>query len=307
MGVDHEYHEPTVDEYLRGLINAIVEAEQPLLHMQSVLIHVLKNKIPENKNMILNGQHQAQLGGNRGVQSYKFSKSPLFKLLDYTRILNPIYFRLKKPYFFYHYRFLKTPLTSPYNPMHRRGNTADINFVCDYFKVERFDVFKDLYNLLKPYSELTPHDLNSTRSLYTYNALTLSTWSKICESNQKAFYVPFNDLGEYTYKIPKEITYSSTKFLQKEVMRYYEVPEYIMNRKKRGFNPVKTEPLLRGGIFDPLIPVASKAFDEEIIRRMQPKTWSWDKFWSFWHLINYSIWKRIFIDNEPKESLLEEL
>jgi hypothetical protein len=61
----------------------------------------------------------------------------------------------------------------------------------------------------------------------------------------------------------------------------------------------------KDGIFQSMIPLASKILNEKEIRSMQstePK-----KAMTLWNMINYSIWKRLWINNEPLEVLIEEL
>ena len=306
LGVDHEHYEPSVEEYLSGTISAIDEAEHPLLHLQSTLIHIIKNNIPESKRIILNGQYSAQIGSSRNYKRYIFSKSLLYKTLKATRVLNPIYFRIFRFIKFDDYAFLNSPLNDPNNPIWHGSTNGNMEFICEYFGIKPFEVIKDIHHILNNYSNRARQEINGIRSLYCFNAMTISTWSKICESNQKGFYIPYNAMIDYSYTIPIEIKESSPKILQKEIMRQYGIPEYILNREKRGFNPVDTAPLLKGGIFEPLIPVASKTFDESIIRKIQPKKWDWERFWTFWHIINFAIWKRLYINNESKETLIEE-
>ena len=48
LGAEHSYIEFTVEDYLRGFIEAIHVAEEPLHHLQSVLLYLLfKKGIPE--------------------------------------------------------------------------------------------------------------------------------------------------------------------------------------------------------------------------------------------------------------------
>ena len=84
-----------------------------------------------------------------------------------------------------------------------------------------------------------------------------------------------------------------------------EVPEFIITRPKTGFAIKDKHWAERGNIFEPLVPLAKKVFDEKQIRDMQstdPK-----KAMTYWNILNYSIWKRLCINNEPVEILLDEL
>jgi hypothetical protein len=62
---------------------------------------------------------------------------------------------------------------------------------------------------------------------------------------------------------------------------------------------------LKGGIFDSLIPLASNFLNEKEIRKMQ--SIDSKKAMTYWNILNYSIWKRLIINNQPIEVLLEEI
>jgi hypothetical protein len=61
-----------------------------------------------------------------------------------------------------------------------------------------------------------------------------------------------------------------------------------------------------GGILDPLIPLAWKVFDARLLSSMrenrEPKMAH-----TFWNAVNYAVWKRTCIDNEPADSLIDEM
>ena len=49
LEMNHRYYEPSPQEFLTGIIEAIFHAEEPVQHLQSVLLHLLwKNEIPCN-------------------------------------------------------------------------------------------------------------------------------------------------------------------------------------------------------------------------------------------------------------------
>ena len=93
--------------------------------------------------------------------------------------------------------------------------------------------------------------------------------------------------------------------MRKEIARQSNLPKFIINRPKSAFGVRSKTWSMKGGVFEPLVPLASKVFDEKQIRYMQssdPK-----KAMTFWNMLNYSIWKRLCINNEPLDDLIEEL
>jgi len=89
------------------------------------------------------------------------------------------------------------------------------------------------------------------------------------------------------------------------VARQLKIPEFIINRPKRSFGIRNEFWSEKGGVFEPLVPLASKAFEEKQIRDMQSS--ESNKAMTFWNMLNYAIWKRLCINNEPLELLQDEL
>jgi len=54
--VKHEYYEPTNSEYLRGFVEAVSAAEEPIHHLSSVMLYMLfKKRLPQSKNVVVSG------------------------------------------------------------------------------------------------------------------------------------------------------------------------------------------------------------------------------------------------------------
>ena len=65
LGTTHQYYEPTIDEYLVGFLESIKHVEEPLHHLQSVILHLLfKNCLPVNKKIVIMGQGAGFSFGN---------------------------------------------------------------------------------------------------------------------------------------------------------------------------------------------------------------------------------------------------
>ncbi len=109
----------------------------------------------------------------------------------------------------------------------------------------------------------------------------------------------------YVFSIPWQLKLQTSKVLSKELARHCGIPEFIYNRPKKSFGIIPKRWAIKGGVFEPLIPLASKIFDEKEIRKMQ--SIDSKKAMTYWNILNYSIWKRLIINNEPIEVLLEEI
>jgi hypothetical protein len=311
FGTNHKYHEITVLEYLRGLLETISVAEQPLPHMQSVLLYLLlKDGLPKSKDIVLNGQSADGLSCNStSALVYKFRKrSIMYKLLQRMGKI-PIVSHLPSTKWAIEFQSkIDCTVKDPNSVIWSSDAFGSIDWTSEYFNVKRGDIIKNRLGVIKQFGERSIYEIITIYGFLGSNANTQSIWSKLGESQQKIVYYPYNnsDLVNYFFSIPPDTKFKRYKHVLREVAHHCGLPKFIINRPKLGFNPLTTNPLVKEKIFEPLISVASKVFDEQQIRKVQPSDWG-PKFWTFWNILNYSIWKRLWINNEPKEDLLEEL
>ena len=307
---NHSYQDIMISEYPQGLIRAISLAEQPLPNLQSVLLYFLfKDGIPKNRDIVLNGVG-AELSCNRSnFFMYKFRKKALklelLKLIGKLPILS-------------NWRSAKwatklqtgidCPIEDPNNIIWSEDPVGSFEWAKEYFDVEKSDIIKNPLGILRQFGERSLYDTLSIYDLLGGRTATMSVWSKLGESQKKIVYYPFTDtsLANYVFSIPAYIKYKRYKHVLKKVASYCDIPDFISDRRKLGLNPLTNLSLIREKFFEPLIPIASKVFDKQQLRSVQPSDWGPD-FWTLWNILNYSIWKRLWINNEPREVLLEEL
>ena len=107
------------------------------------------------------------------------------------------------------------------------------------------------------------------------------------------------------FQYPGTIKLKKPKNILRFVAHKLEIPEEIINRQKSGFGINPELWAQKDGIFESLIPLTKKFFNEEEIRKMQSSDLK--KAMTYWNMLNYSIWKRLCINNEPVDTLLEEI
>jgi hypothetical protein len=203
---------------------------------------------------------------------------------------------------------IEHPLSDPSNLIWSWHAYGSKEWACEYFKITEQEIIEGRYDLIKRFRNRPIYDVWSLCSLLGDEDLTLSIWTRIGEGDGKVLYSPFYDrrVLDYVFSIPWELKLKRPEnILRKVIARKCEVPEFILHRPKSGFGVRTKQWSQEGGVFEPLVPLASKVFDEKQIRRMQssdPK-----RSMTFWNILNYAIWKRLHIANESLDLLREEL
>jgi asparagine synthetase B (glutamine-hydrolysing) len=314
LGTTHEYYEPTIDEYLIGFLESIERAEEPLHHLQSISFHLLfKNCIPSNKKIVIMGQGAGFSYGN--FRNYLYWKdkqiTKIMKKKPMKYLLIPGSKASKNIKIFSNYlneSMLNYPLSHSDNPLWSWHDFGSKEWVCDYFHVPNKDIIEKRYNFIKGLGDKSIYDIWSLYSLLGDEDITQPVWAKIGEGDNRILYYPLYDANvlNYVFSIPWELKLKRPEnILRKEIARRADLPDFIITRRKSAFGIKKRGWSEKEGIFEPLVKPASKVFDESQIRKMQSSNSK--KAMTFWNILNYSLWKRLCLNNEPVEILLEEL
>lgn len=315
---DHYFYETDTNKYLHGFLNSISAAEEPINHLQSVMFHLMfKDGIPKNNNIVLSGiGADGVFGTKMHYDIFKWSNQKvIYSLLSkypLSLIVNAGIKTIRKGGSVINRMEVaksnSKQLNDPSNLIYSLANYGSEDWVCDYFKVRRNDIIDNRYEAIKQFSTNSIYDIISMLGIISGgSSITQSIWSKIAEDKGKIIYYPFtnSELLNYAFSIKWETKLNKPKNILRGVARNLNIPNFIIERKKSGFGISPNKWANKGGVFDPLIPLASKCFDKDLILNIQstePK-----KAMTFWNILNYSIWKRLCIDNEPLDILHEEL
>jgi asparagine synthetase B (glutamine-hydrolysing) len=302
--VRHENFEITEDEYKPALIDTIYRSEAPLPAMQSVLLHLLLKKyLPRHKHLVINGDHGEAMGyKGEKYNVYYYKKSLNYKFLNFLdKNIHPLYnlIKARAPY----YPKVSCEISDPNNILwHPRG---DIEWVLDYFKTTTQDAIDNRVEVIKNFQKESLLDTIQYRIVIN-GANEDELWGKLADGNRRIFHFSYTypPYIKYSFQIPYDIMYKTPRYFFDKIARELNVPEFILTRKKLGFNPITKLP---NGFFDPLIQLASKIMDIETLSSMRDFNLMDNRFWTLWYSLNYSIWKRLWIKDEAKDALIEEI
>jgi len=318
FNTDHHYYETSNYQYLRSFIETIASVELPMHHMQSAMFNLIfRDAIPRDKNIVISGEGSEGPVGYPEVhdkmQNYEnklfyklLAMKPFLKLFGLATKLTG---RMEGRYYPFK-SFVDgrgVPFDDPRHMIWHMSSYSDADWVTRYFNVPKTAIIKGRYEAVKTFNDKSTLDMLSLLCLYGEDAVSESIWSKVGEKHNKILYYPFsyNPLIDYAYSIRWDLKIKTPKNILRHIARQLGIPEFILTRRKLGFGVTFRRWALEGGVFEPLVPLAAKVFDQDEIRAMQSSKRV--KAWTYWNILNYSIWKRLCINNKPVEVLLGEL
>jgi asparagine synthetase B (glutamine-hydrolysing) len=335
FGARHDYFVPGTREFVRGMIEAVSIAEQPLVLTQSILLLLLfRDGLLEGEATVVLGQGADGLFGLRmhravgAIERFKIAHrwiaAPLhpaaWHRLAPLLSLPPVAAaaRLGFERFGIEKAVLDTlasggiwgrgvAASDPRHVLWRLGAVGDEGWARRQFNATTRQTIGSRAVALEPFADRDVLDALSLLDFLSDVSVTQAVWSKLGESARKMVYFPFNARAvmDAAFSIPWEAKLAEPKAILRDVARTLGVPEFIVSRPKANFNIRGPGWALPDGVFEPLIPIAAKVLGERELRAMQAADST--RALTFWTMVNYAVWKRLFIDGEPLGALLEEL
>jgi asparagine synthetase B (glutamine-hydrolysing) len=309
----HVYHEFSTREYLQGLIRGIAAAEEPLHHLQSVLLHLLFGRLPQNKNIVISGEGaDSSFGSLMNNRVYRINTPLIHAALGPVRLSGITALMSKR----WQGRIngiaetrlgLSKSLNDPGHMLWSIGRYGNKEWVCNHFGVGETDIIEGRYSTIRLFEDRSVNDQIALLSFLGGASVTKSIWNKLGEDQGKIVHYPYGDdnLLRYVHAVPWDIKVRKPKNILREVARMTGLPRFIIERPKQSFGVSPRRWGEKGGVLEPLVALCEKVVDKREIQKMQsPEP---DKAMTFWNILNYALWKRMCVDNESAEGLLGEL
>jgi asparagine synthetase B (glutamine-hydrolysing) len=323
LHLDYVHFKVDLQEYLNDLIEMIAEGEAPIwYYLQTPLFVALLKHPPNDEEIIVFGEGADSLFGN-----------PNHRIMHYltehhdassTSRLNALVFSLSKN------RVLQKLIRGllrlvgkqggnlelasakidgnfedPNNFLWKMSMIGDEKWTTAKFKFSLKEIVRARKERLEPFLKNPMEDLISLSNLLGYESL--SALSKIGEKHGRIILYPYLDdaLMTYVFQLPWKPKLKEPKHFLRQVARKIGVPDFIITRPKSGFGTKAEYWALPGKIFEPIVTLSKNVFSQEEFRSMQstnPK-----KNPTFWFMINYALWKEIFINNKSPDLLKQQL
>jgi len=318
LGTQHYVHLPTMSDYLHGTVDAIAIAEEPLMHLQSVLIHLILKDVlrPRNVTVVPCGEGADGLFGGRLQKLLTtFAAKPSLQLAlqlpGVAPLLRQISARTNRWGLIAQIADKKiSSITSFADPKHILWTLAvfgDRQWIKDNLHCSDVEMIGGRPECMVPFLGRDLRDCASILALLSESSETQVIWNKLGEAAGMCVTYPYLDqsVSDLAYSIPWEAKLAGAKPILRAVARDMGIPESIVARPKASFdiNPERWGP--RGGVFEPLLDLAKAVIDEPILRSLQ-STYVF-RAHTLWTALNYAIWVRLHIRNEPLDTLHAEL
>ena len=323
LNLNYEHFQVDYKEYLNCLIEMIAEGEAPIwYYLQTPLFIALLKRQPNNEQIVILGEGSDSLFGNqthRMLQYLQKRSNQNHTSRSYTLILNlsknrhfrkllRVVFRLVGKQSS-NLELVKAKIDDnfedPNNFLWQMSMLGDKEWTERKFKFSLEEIVSERKNRLEPFLKNPMSDLVSLSNLFGYESL--SVLSKIGEKYNRTVLYPYLDdaLVNYSFQLSWNFKLQEPKHALRQVARKIGVPDFIITRPKKGFGTKAEYWALPGKIFEPIVTLGRNVFSPEEFRSMQSTNSK--KRATYWFMMNYAIWKEIFINGTEPDKLKKEL
>ncbi len=312
IGINHTAYSTTASRYLKGLVEAVYHAEEPINHLQSVLLYLIfKEHYDGKRDVSINGQLADSLFGD-STQFMVNRHWTKLKLLRYTG-LHAIYKILADIFRPSHYllEFLARDFGHNYasrrHILYALGRYSNPGVIGEYLDFSFEKATKNIRRTISAYSDKSLLDLIMVINVFCQAGVTMPIWSRLAEGAGVAL--------DYPFAVPKLIKYSASlpwnkkliegKYYIKALLREKGVSDSLIYRKKSGFGfPIKYW-ALPGALLQPVVDLMGDMYDPSMLHKLQKE--DTDRAMLLWNLINLFIWRKLFIEQVGVKDLTDEI
>lgn len=323
LHLDYRHFKVDPKEYLNDLIEMIAEGEAPVwYYLQTPLFIALLKHPPNNEQIVIFGEGSDSLFGNQTHHLLHYLqertdsnyKSRLYALVfnlsknRYLRKLLRVLLRLtgkQSSNLELANAKIDNNFEDPNNFLWQMSMLGDERWIERKFKFSLKEIVHERKKRLEPFLQNPMSDLVSLSNLFGYESL--SALSKIGEKYDRIVLYPYLDdaLVNYAFQLSWNFKLQEPKHALRQVARQIGIPDFIITRPKSGFGTKVEYWALPGKIFEPIVTLGKNVFSQEEFHNMQstnPK-----KYTTYWFMINYAIWKEIFINGTSPDELKKKL
>ncbi len=304
LGAQHRFYPVEKSEYLCGFLEAVAAAEEPLHHLQSVLLHLLFRKISHGgKKLVVCGYGADILFGLRFHERVYRPGGKWDRVLSMG--LARRFLDLMHPFTRRGARYLS--FGNPHSIVWELGLYGSWDWVSRNLGASRKMAIASRYNVLRDFAALSLLDAISMVAICGGLTVTCHLWSKLAEAQGMLLYYPFcsTALVDHSFHVDWDTKLREPKCVLRAAARMLDLPEFIITREKKSFGLDPHHWAGRDGLFQPLLPMVEQVVGPAWIT--QADSTSHDEAMTLWNIVNYAIWKKLCIRGESLNDLKDRL
>lgn len=312
LGVTHQVHNTTPERYLTGMVESIYAAEEPVNHLQSVILHILfQDRAAVGHGAVFSGEGADCIVGNE-YHEFLYRHRSVVAFLRATRLgsawaslvgalgwSGSRISRLTRRY--------DCQRSSVHHFLWLQGRYGDRNVVQQLLSCSEAAFLGERPRLLDPYQDRSLLDQVTAVGLLSGIHPTIAIWGKLAEASGVYLACPYTSpsvLAEVT-TVPWEVKLREKKHLVRTALRRLGVPETLIARPKLSFGFPTRFWAPKGALFQPIVDMAAREHDAGVLESLQREERGVSMV--LWCLLNQFLWRQLFEVGRSVEDLSGEI
>jgi predicted subunit of tRNA(5-methylaminomethyl-2-thiouridylate) methyltransferase len=312
LGINHRIHDVSEEDYLLQLVDSVYDAEEPVHHLQSVILGSLFSKaVGHDVTYLINGDGADLLFGT-AMHLRHLKSQRIVRFTDKKAVRSlaaPIFSALGRNSEKFRY------LLYDHSDDHRDPNHfiwtleafGDIDWVRDFAGGDIAKIIEGRSSFLDNFGGWPIIDKMTVLFYCSDIDHSMKVWGKLAERDNHILLFPFSypELIIYLLNLSWRIKGREPKYLLRAVAGAMKLSRHIIDRPKKSFGFDVKHWALQGTLFQPLVEMAGEMYDEKVLRSLQfgeP-----GKAMVLWGMINVYLWHRLFVQETPATAIKEEI
>lgn len=312
LGVAHQVHTTTPEQYLTGWVASIHAAEEPIHHLQSVLLHILfQDRAAAGHGAILCGEGADCIVGNASHEFlYRYRTAIAF--LRSTHLGSAFALLVDALGWHSSWSTLLTQrydrhLSSVHHFLWTLARPGDRSIVQRLFPCDDAALLGERPSLLEAYQDRPLLDLVTAVGLLSHVHAAITIWGKLAEASGIYLACPYTSpsvLAAAT-TVPWNVKLREKKHLVRAALRQLGVSETLIARRKLSFGFPARFWAPKGALFQPIVDMAARVHNAGVLESLQREEEGGSMV--LWCLLNQFLWTQLFEVGQSVEDLSGEI